>query len=506
MSEHFPVIVVIAPLFGALAVGIFGTKDHRVCFPIVLASLVTALGAAIGVVRRVAETGVWDYYLGGWSEPLGVGILLRADGINSGLLVALTTVALLAAIYSIRPAGSKDSEKSPFFYVLFLLLCVGLFGITITGDAFNVFVLIEVTALTSYGLVAMGSSRRCRVASFQYLMIGTVGASFYLLGIGYLYLSVGSLNMPDIHNILAANPTIAASRVVSTALVFVLVGVWTKMALFPLHGWLPNAYSYCPSGGANLLAPTVTKVSVYVMIRLLVSVFGIGVIENNPQWSQLVVWLAVIAIAAGSTMALAQREIKKMLCCLIIAEVGYMVGGAWLGDPGRWGLTGAVYHILADSVMTLCLFLAAGVFSKHYGITKWEDLGGLFRRSPWSAAAFVTGGLAIIGVPPSCGFFSKFYLIRGAIESGHWIFVVALLGSSLVNAILFFRIFEVAFFGKVPPDAEAMEKKSDGRAPWRTAPLIVAAVLTLLLGIFNRPVVELIRGTLATTVEIVSAQ
>lgn len=518
MSEHLPALVLLAPLFGTLVIGLFGLRDHRVCLPVTLACLAVSLFSAIGLILRVSSGGPVDYFMGGWEEPLGIGIQLRADAINSPLLVVIAIVALLAAVFTIRPAGERDSEKTPYFYILFLLLSVGLFGITITADAFNVFVLIEVTALSSYGLVAIGSSKRCKVAAFHYLIMGTVGASFYLLGVGYLYLKLGSLNMQDIHTILASNENLADSRAIRTAFVFILVGIWTKMAFFPLHGWLPNAYSYSPSGSAAILAPLVTKVSVYVMVRMMVSVFGLDRLEANVEWGHFVVWLAVIAIVAGSMMALAQREIKKMLCCLIIAEVGYMVGGAWLGDPQRWGMTGTLYHILADALMTSCLFLAAGVFAKWLGAVKLEDLSGLFRKMPLAATGFVIGGLAIIGVPPTCGFYSKFYLIRGGIESGQWIYVAALIGSSLVNAVLFFRLFEIAYFGKNPvaSHAHGHGHGDDGHnhdetpvvrreAPLHALlPVLVAAALLILLGIFNGPVVEFIRTGLIETATVVS--
>lgn len=515
MSDHLPALILIAPLFGALVIGLFGLRDHRICLPVTVSALGLSLAAAIGILLRVSSDGPLDYFVAGWKEPLGIGIQLRADSINSPLLLVIAIVALLAAIFTIRPVGERDTEKTPYFYVLFLLLCVGLFGITITADAFNVFVLIEVTALSSYGLVAIGNSKRGKVAAFHYLIMGTVGASFYLLGVGYLYLKLGSLNMQDIHTILASNESLANSRAIRTAFVFILVGIWTKMAFFPLHGWLQNAYSYSPSGSAAILAPLVTKVSVYVMVRMMVSVFGLDRLEANVEWGHFVVWLAVIAIAAGSTMALAQREIKKMLCCLIIAEVGYMVGGAWLGDPQRWGLTGTVYHILADALMTSCLFLAAGIFAKWLGAVKLEDLSGLFRKMPLAAAGFVVGGLAIIGVPPTCGFYSKFYLIRGAIESGQWVYVVALLASSLVNAVLFFRIFEIAYFGKKPAeshghcDDHGHDHESEPvvrREPPLHAliPLLIAAALLVLLGLFNGPVVDFIRTGLIETATVVS--
>ncbi len=504
MSEHLPAILLISPLFGALFVALFGMRSQRACFPIVIGALAISLGTAIGIVHQVATSGRIDYFVAGWKEPLGIGILLRIDPINACVALAIAVVAMLAAIYSIRPLSEQQSEKRPLFYILFLLLCVGLFGITITGDAFNLFVLIEVTALSSYGLVALGSSLRSKVATFQYLIMGTVGASFYLLGVGYLYLKTGSLNMQDIHTILASNETLADSRAIRTAFIFILVGIWTKMAFFPLHGWLANAYSYCPSSSACILAPLVTKVSVYVMIRMMVSVFGLERIASEVVWGDIVVLLACIAIVAGSVIALAQRELKKMLCGLIVAEIGYMVGGAWIGDAQLWGLSGATYHILADALMTFCLFAAAGIFAKHLAAVGIRDLEGLFKKMPIVSIAFVIAALSMIGVPPTCGFFSKFYLIRGGVESGHWLYVAALLFSSLVNAVLFFRIFEIAHFGKNPPTSHGhgadhgTEAEAEvPRVPLnQLLPLLISAALLILLGLGNGIVVDFIRGAL----------
>ncbi len=508
MSEQLPALILLAPLFGALLIGLVGMRDRRACFPVACTALVISLGSAIGAGMRAFREGPYNYFLGGWEEPLGIGIALRVDALNGVLLITIAVVALLALVFTIRPADAKNSEKSAYFYILFLLLCVGLFGITVTGDAFNLFVLIEVSSLTSYGLVAMGSSRRCKVAALHYLLMGTVGASFYLLGVGYLYLKTGSLNMQDINAILATNAAVSASPGVFTAFLLILVGIWIKMAFFPLHGWLPNAYSYCPSGSACLLAPLMTKVSVYVMIRVMLSLFGLEWVFSHPGWGELVVWLAVLAILAGSVMALAQREIKRMLCYLIVAEVGYMVGGAWLGDPNLWGLTGAAYHILADALMTLCLFLAAGSLFQFHGISKIDDLGGFFKKAPVTSIGFTIAALAMIGIPPSCGFFSKFYLIRGGIEAGRWEYVAALLVSSLIHAVLFFRIFEIAWFGKTPVGESSPEPRPDDPAeavPRREAPLhallplVVAAALILLTGIFNGQIVEVLRLAFETS-------
>ncbi len=514
MIDQLPAVIVLTPLFGAMLVGLVGMKDQRVCFPIALVSLTLTLAASFLATQQVFVNGVIDYFVGGWEKPLGIGIHLRIDEFNALVLCAIAVVVWLVSFFSFRRFGTQDTEKTPQFYILYLLLCVGLFGITITGDAFNLFVLVEVSSLTSYGLIAMGSSRRGTFAAFNYVLMGTVGASFYLLGVGYLYLKTGSLNMQDINAILTSNQAVAESKAVSIGFIFILVGIWIKMAFFPLYGWLPNAYSYCPSSTACLLAPLMTKVSVYVMIRVMIGVFGLEWVFASFGWSDLVVWLAVAAILAGSTLALAQREIKKMLCYLIVAEVGYMVGGAWLADPNGWGLTGAVYHILADAMMTLCLFLVAGIFAKRLGAIEISDLEGLFRKMPLTSIGFVVGALAMIGVPPTCGFFSKFYLIRGGIEGGHWEYVIALLISSLVNAVLFFRIFEIAHFGNTPAEGHdhghhgeehSTQQDSMGdttllgrEAPWTALfPLLVSAAIIVLLGIFNGPVVELIRGGFA---------
>ncbi len=531
MVDQLPVIIVLAPLFGALIIGLFGTKDPRICFPVVFGVLVVSALAAAGTFMQVVENGPVSYFVSGWEAgatmpgvngdvkiPKGFGIELRVDTLNGLVLMVIAAVSILVSVFSIRRAGEESTEKAPQFYTLYLLLCVGLFGMTITGDAFNLFVLVEVSSLTSYALIAMGSSRRGTMAAFNYILMGTVGASFYLLGVGYLYLQTGTLNMAHMHEVLTANNSeIGQSKPVMVAFILILVGIWIKMAFFPLYGWLPNAYSYCPSTSSCILAPLMTKISVYIMIRVMIGIFGWEWVFGHLGWSHAVVILAVIAILAGSVLALAQKELKKMLCYLIVAEVGYMVGGAWLADAEKWGMTGAVYHILADAFMTLCLFIAANILVKRAGAKNIEDLSGMFKKMPITMIGFVVGGLAMIGIPPTCGFFSKFYLIRGGIESGHWPYVIALIISSLVNVVLFFRIFEIAFFGAKPAEGhdhahhddedEAHDTNQEGAiAPstgtFREArlstliPLLTTAAIVILLGVFNGPIVEWIRLTI----------
>ncbi len=498
MAEQYPILVLLVLLFGALLVGLAGMADRRICFPVTVTALALALAVSLGILQRVINEGVIRYFVAGWSRPVGIGIELRIDTINALVLLTITTVGLLAAVFSFRRVKEDKTEKTPLFYILYLLLIMGLSGMVITGDAFNLYVLLEVSSLTSYALIAMGKSRRAAVAAFSYIIMGTIGASFYLLGVGYLYLRTGTLNMVEIHQAITGLEGVSSAIVV--AFVMIIVGLMIKMAFFPLFGWLPNAYSYCPSSTSCVVAPLMTKVGVYVMVRMMLTVFGTEWVFENLQYSQWMVGMAVIAILAGSVMALAQVELKKMFCYIIVAEVGYMVGGAWLAN--HWGMVGTVYHIMSDAFMTLCMFLAAGIFLKQAGVVRIDQLDGMFRKMPLTMAGFVVGALAMIGIPPTCGFFSKLYLIRGGMESGHWGYVVALLISSLVNAVLFFRIFEIAYFGKKPVEGHGHHADHSERSVIKEArlsalvPLLTTAVIIILLGIFNQDLVDLIERSL----------
>jgi len=438
MSQQYPALIVIVPLLAAFIISAAGWVNKKLCFPIAVAALSVATYSSIGLLLRVLDQGIVLYKLGGWDPPWGIAYYV--DHLNGLVLVVVSIAALINLIASKKSIEQEFPEKTGPFYTLYVLMVTGLLGIVVTGDAFNLYVLLEIASLTGYGLLAMGGGRG-PLAALNYLYMGTIGACFYLLGIGYLYIVTGSLNMVDIAQIL---PSLYQSKAVLTSFIICMVGVWLKMAFFPLHAWLPNAYTYAPSASSSLIAPLMTKVMIYVMIRLILTVF-------TPQFSftvlavnESIVWLAVIAIVMGAVLALAERNLKKMLTYIIIAEVGYMVGGAWLGN--RAGMTGAILHIVNDALMTLCVFLVVGNIVYKIKGYAFDDLKGLFRKMPFTMGAFVVGALSIIGVPPTCGFFSKWYLISGGIAAGHYGFVVALLFSSLVNIVLFFRIIELGYF------------------------------------------------------------
>lgn len=482
--NNYPALIVIAPLLGAFFTGIAAWVEERLTYPLALAAMGISAFSAVKTLTTVLASGTIHYHMAGWAPPMG--IEYRIDTLNAVVLVLITGIALVNLIASYRNVRQETPDRSGAFYVMYLLFLVGLTGVTATGDLFNLYVLIEITSLTSYTMIALGDRDRGPLASLNYIFIGVIGASFYLLGVGYIYIQTGSLNMMDVAHIIKG---MEGSSTVLVAFILCMLGIWIKMALFPLHVWLPNAYSYAPVGFARIVSPLMTKVMVYVMVRLMITVFGLDYIFNTLDLSKSVVWLGTIAILAGGIMALGQKNLKKMLTYIIVCEIGYMVGGAWLGN--QLGMTGAILHIVNDALMTFALFLAVGNMVYKVKTVDFTDLQGLFGKMPWTMGGFVLAAFSIVGVPPTCGFFSKWYLILGAFEAGAYHFAAALLISSLLCAILFFRVFEICFFepmheGHGHAPAVVMEE-----APVSSlAALGIVSLSLILTGIYSGTIVD----------------
>lgn len=489
-GQNLHLFVLAVPLLTAFLVNLLGRRSRRWVAPLVLGSLAFSTVASFFVLVRVLREGTLHYVVGGWRAPYGIELVV--DPLGALMLLLICAVALTASFSALPSVERELPGREYLFFTMYLILIAGLTGLALTGDAFNLYVLLEITSITTYGLIGMGPGR-APLASFNYIIMGSIGACFYLLGVGYLYLLTGSLNMADIARILTGLHETAA---LATAFAFIMVGLWIKMGFFPLHGWLPNAYSLAPTGAGLMIAPLMTKVTVFLMIRVMFSIF-------SPQYAffqhagvqPLIVWAAALAIVCASALALAQRDLKRMLTYIIVAEVGYMVGGVWLANAQ--GMTGAILHIVNDALMTLCLFLAAAAIVHRTGSLEFDRLQGLYRKMPVTMAAFTVGAFSMIGVPPTCGFFSKWYLIQGGVEAGQWGYVAALIFSSLVNAVLFFRIIEIAYFrsGGAEDGHGPAEDQRQGilaqEAPMQLLqPLVLAALALILVGLGTGPLVS----------------
>ena len=485
--SHSPVLIVVIPLVSAFLTLVIGLWKKRLCYPFVIIALSLSLFSCIVTLNTVMKSGTIHYYLGNWDPPWGIEYVV--DHLNALVLVFVSFISLMVAIYSKESIEQEIPEKVTFFYTVFLLQVTGLLGIVVTGDMFNLYVFLEIASLAGYALIAIGEDG-APLASFRYVVMGTIGACFYLLGVGYLYIMTGSLNMADLTHLL---PNLYHSKVIMVAFVFFIVGVAIKMALFPLHAWLPDAYTHAPSAVSALLAPLMTKVGVYVLIRILFTVFRPEFPIKILHATDIMAWFGTFAILFGGIMALSQTDFKRMLCYIIVAEIGYMVGG--IGMANATAIKGAIFHIINDMFMAACLFLIAGIVMHETGGHDISDFTGMFRRMPFTAAIFTIGALAVIGVPPTCGFFSKWYLLLGGIQARHWGFVMALLLCTLINVALFFRVIDKGLYvhaleHKLEHASEPKELQFHEAPLSMLIPGFIIAIAIFLIGIFNQAILK----------------
>jgi multicomponent Na+:H+ antiporter subunit D len=482
IENHLPIIIIIAPLIASLAIGLLVRGSASLSSFILIVALICSFLASCTVLLQVMESGVAvHYFLGSWQPPYGIELVI--DHLSSMVLVLVSGCALLTAVYSLPEVSKELPDRTHHYYSLYALLVSGLLGIVSSGDVFNLYVLLEISALASYALLA-GGRGLAYISTFKYIMVGTIGASFYLFGVAYIYIKTGSLNIADL-GVMLATPELTESISIKIGFVLIIIGVWVKMAFFPLHGWLPNAYTYASSTTSCLIAPLMTKVSVYIMIRMMFTVFSADYIFQTLEYGAIVMAMACAAILFGSITALAQKDLKRMLCYIVIAEIGYMVGGIWMADGA--GFTGAVYHILADAVMTLCMFMVIGAVIHTTGKSSLDAMRGIFRKMPITGVVFLVGAAALIGVPPTCGFFSKWFLLSGAMSAEQWFFAGSLIISSLINAVIFFRLIEIGFFpsfneGESGTHHEVVVVKEAPVA--MLIPMVITAALLLLIGIY----------------------
>ena len=436
--EHLPVLQIVVPLMTAPFCILLRRRERSWAFALVLSWIVFAMSAML--LQRVLTEGVIIYSLGGWPAPWG--IEYRIDAVNGFVAFIVSLIGAVVLLYAPRSVFSELPDlRANLFFTAYLLCLTGLLGMTLTGDVFNLFVFLEISSLTSYALIALGPDRRALMASYRYLVMGTVGATFYVIGIGLLYMMTGTLNMVDLAERLQP---VLMTRTVLAAFAFLAVGISLKLALFPLHLWLPNAYAYAPSVVTAFLAATATKVGVYVFVRFFYGIFGAAYAFDTLNLDNFLVPLGLAGIFVASLVAVFQTNIKRMLAYSSVAQVGYMMVG--VGLVSVTGLTATLVHLFNHAVMKCALFLAMGCFVMRLGSCELEDLRGIGRRMPVTMAAFVVGGLSLIGVPLTVGFISKWYLVLAAIERGWWPVAVLILMGSLIAVVYVWRVVEVAYF------------------------------------------------------------
>ncbi|MEM1159655.1 MAG: monovalent cation/H+ antiporter subunit D family protein [Pseudomonadota bacterium] len=438
LTEQLPALQVMVPLLASVLCAI--VRQRQICAAITVATSVAMPVIAFALLTEVQANGPISYAMGGWAPPVGIEYYI--DTTNAFLLVLVSLMGAAVSLYAPRSIAVEiRPEAQGWYYSMYLMCMTGLFGMAITGDAFNVFVFMEISSLAMYTLIALGSERRALVAAFQYLIIGTLGATFYVIGVGLIFTMTGSLNLYDISTLIWDSEHV---RPVIAGLAFITVGFGLKLAMFPLHLWLPNAYAFAPTVATAFIASTATKVAVYLLLRFLFSVFGVDYTFSLVPTAEVLMVLAALGMIVPSFSAIFQENVKRMLAYSSVSQVGYMLMGIALASEA--GLTGSISHLMNHAIIKSCLFLAVGIMFFSTGATRMENLAGIGRTMPFTMAAFVIAGLGLIGVPSTAGFVSKWYLIQGAVEAEAWLLVAVIVISSAMAILYIGRVIEVAYF------------------------------------------------------------
>lgn len=468
--EHLPALQVVVPLLVAPLVVLL--RVPGLAWATATATSLMAFAIAVALQSQVQESGTVIYMMGSWPAPYGIELYVSSF---SSLLLLIVTAASALALLAGKSSNNSDvdDERQPLFYAAWLLALSGMLGIIVAGDAFNIFVFMEIASLSGYVLIAAGPDRRALPAVFKYLIMGTIGATFYLIGVGLIYMMTGTLNLADmearIHEVSELKPILVAAG-------FITVGLALKAAIFPLHGWLANSYTFAPNMVTVFLAACSTKVAIYVLLRFDFLVFQQNLVAHDVQFATMFIPLAIIAILIPSIAALYEQNLKRLLAYSSVSQVGYIMLGASL--VSATGLTASIIHMFNHALAKGALFLAVAALGTHFLKLTISDIRGAARRMPWTMAAFTLGGLSLIGVPGTAGFTSKWYLILAAMEEGATgiILVAVVLISSLIAVVYIWRIVEAAYFGTIDANDQQISE-----APW---PLLTVTWVVVLANLY----------------------
>ena len=480
LIEQFPVLIVGLSMFLAYTMLLTGYLNRRLPFYMSLAMNSFFLILSLFILNHVLTVGPIRYWQGGWRPPWGIEYVI--DAMNAYLLVIVISIVILGLIYSKKNVEHEIEErKHVTFYTLVQLMVAGLYGITVTGDLFNMFIWLEIASLTAYALIAVAGGRALRPA-YNYVIMGSIGACLYIFGVCWLYSVTGTLNFADMRLLL---PLVYDNRAVQMAFAMIVVGVMIKAYIFPLHLWQPDVYTYAPSTISSMMASVHVKVMFYILIRMFYSVFTLEFIRHYIGLDLLICWVAAIAILAGSIWAIKQRNLKRMLAYSSVSQMGYILLGVGLSPLSPWGLVGAVAHILNHAIGKGCLFMCAGAISQQEGLKDIRDFGGLGKKMPYVCAAFTIAALSMIGIPLTAGFASKLFLINASLDAAQYPFVAVLLLSGLLNLVYFWRVIDQMYFVKHKETENGVEVKEKGKSLpiSMVVPILILAALCIVMGI-----------------------
>ncbi|MFP4631947.1 MAG: proton-conducting transporter membrane subunit [Halobacteriales archaeon] len=463
MTDVVLPLLVACPLVGAAIALVAGRLYRGLDWYVGFVALAVEAGLVVGATRSYLASGRLSHEVGG--VPPAYGIELAFDGLSLPVAALVSGVALSVLVYT-RYSG----PRGPAFHSAYLLLAGGLMGVTVTADAFNLYVFIEITGLAAYALVASRGDGASAYAALKYLVVGTVGASLYLVGVAYVFVATGTLNMAWASERLSevgyTDPVVVAS------FCFVVVGLAVKTALYPLHSWQPDAYSAAPVAVAGYVAALVSTVAAYALARVLFTVYTPEFLSAVPLASTAVVYLACVSVVAGATLAVVQTDVRRMLAYSSVSQFGMVIAGFAVANPTA--AFGALIHLVGHGVAKGGAFLGVGLMSSDGDV---DGLSGLGRTSPGSSAAFTVLLLTLIGVPPTVGFVGKWYMAVGAFQGDRPVVAVVVVVSTLLTLAYAARLIDRMYYGSPATAADG------GRRSPAVAVVALAAAVAVALGL-----------------------
>ncbi len=479
-----PLFVAI-PLSGAFLIPLLGKLWAR--FADLVANITTVLLVGISVycwwIFNATGTPM-HYWVGGWRL---IGIAMWFDALTALMVLVINIVGFCATIYSVRYLDRYTSGRWKFFTLLMLLIA-GMNGVAISGDLFNIFVFIEISAIASYALVAFGTEEEEIEAAFKYMVLGEVGGAVLLFGIALLYARAATLNLAHLSQVLAE---IGRTPFYWFVIATLLIGFAIKMGMEPFHAWLADAHFSAPAPISAMLSGVFIKVTgVYGMCRIMFNVFGVSRAET-PAFFNLLIAFGAVSLVLGGLLAYSQNDYKRLLAYSSISQIGYILVALGIGN--FWGVAGAMFHILAHALSKGTLFLASGAVERQTGTRNLDELKGLERTMPATTWAHTLASFSMAGVPPFAGFFSKLFIIIGAIAAKmYWLAFLAALFSGVTLGYLT-KVVNQAFFAR-REDEPTRAKESPALM---VLAMLILVVLMLAVGVGFKGVLDHLVGPAA---------
>lgn len=477
--EHFPAMAVMGLFLGAFLVEIFGSRNKTVRNILAVGTAAIAFAEIVALIKPVMLNGqVISYWMGSWEPVNGyaIGIGYEIDQLNLFFALLVVSTFLFSGIYSLK--YMERDHHLGHYYTLYLMLSGSVLGLVLTGDIFNMFVMIEIMTFACVALAAFRNRQKGALeASFKYLVIGSMGSSFTLFGITLLYAQCHTLNMAQLSSILSTTHT----PTTTLALGMLVAGFGVKAYLVPFHTPAADSYTVAPASASMMFSGMVNKAGVYGMIRLLYIIFRS---MDSTAVQTLLTVIGAVTMFVGVTMALSQHDFKRLLAFHSISQIGYVITAAGLGTA--LGLTGGLFHAMNHTLFKGLLFLCAGAVFYATGSTNLDELGGLSKRMPKTTICFLVGAFSIAGLPPFNGFASKWMIYQATYEKavttghiGYALVTVVALVVSVMTLASFIKVTQAVFFGQTPLTCRKAKE-----VPFAMRlPMWIMSVLCLLTGV-----------------------